>query len=104
MGRRHLSKGDSKAIAKDRIDRLFQLAQAEAVAGKMDRSKRYVGLALRMGERHKVRSGHKRTYCPSCHSYFIPSRNMRARVGKGRVSITCLACGHVTRYPLGKNG
>lgn len=104
MGRRHLGKGDSKAIAKERIEKLFQLAEAEAAAGKMDRSKRYVSLALRMGERHKVRTGHKRTYCPGCHSYFIPSRNMRARVGRGRVSITCLSCGNVSRYPLGKKG
>lgn len=102
MARRHLGKSDSKAIAKDRIEKLFRLAEEEAKASKMDRSKRYVDLALRMGERHKVRAGHKRTYCPDCHAYFVPSRNMRARVRHGRVSITCLSCGHISRFPLGR--
>ncbi len=104
MARRHLGKSDSKAIAKDRIEKLFQLAELEAREGRKDRSKRYVSLALRMGERHKVRAGHKRTYCPECHVYFVPGRNMRNRVGRGRVAITCLDCGHVIRFPLGRSG
>ena len=103
MGRRHVGKRDAKDIAKERIDALFELAESEALKGNHVRSKRYVSLALRMGERHKVRARHKRTYCPSCLSFFIPPRNVRVRTGRGRVSITCLSCGNVSRYPLTKS-
>ncbi len=104
MARRHLGKKDAKGIAADRIEGLFVMARAEAKAGRQDRAKRYVGLALRIGERHKVRPGHKREYCPSCHAYFIPPANVRSRIGAGRVIITCLSCGRILRYPLEPRG
>jgi ribonuclease P protein subunit RPR2 len=100
MGRRHLGKRDARDIAEERIDKLFQLAGSEARGGDDARSRRYVELALRIGERHKVRAGHKRTYCPSCHAFFVPPRTVRVRTGRGRISMTCLLCGHVARYPL----
>lgn len=100
MGRRHLGKRDAKDIARERIDRLFALAEQEVYKGSTVRSKRYVSLALRIGERHKVRTGHKRTYCPECHSFFVPPINVRVRTGRGNISMTCLACGRISRYPL----
>lgn len=100
MGRRHLGKREAKDIARERIDGLFGLAEQEVHQGSVERSKRYVSLALRIGERHKVRTGHKRTYCPECHSFFVPPVNVRVRTGRGNISMTCLACGHVSRYPL----
>lgn len=104
MGRRHVTKRDARGLARERIDRLFELAEIEALGGNDSRSKRYVSLALRMGERHKVRAGHKRTYCSSCHMFFVPPRNIRVRVGKGRVTMTCLSCGHIMRYPTSGPG
>jgi len=100
MGRRHLGKRDAKDIARERIDGLFALAEQEVHKGSAERSKRYVSLALRIGERHKVRTGHKRTYCPKCHAFFAPPINVRVRTGRGNISMTCLACGHISRYPL----
>lgn len=104
MGRRHVGKRDAKDIARERMDRLFELAAKEASAGSTDRAKRYVSLALRIGERYMVRAGRKRTYCPACHSYFVPPRNVRVRTGNGRISMTCLECGHVIRYPMRRSG
>ncbi len=100
MGRRHVGKRDAKEIAKERIDSLFALAGHEARSGDSRRSRRYVSLALRMGERHKVRAGRKRTYCPQCLVFFVPPRNVRIRTGRGWVSMTCLDCGHISRYPI----
>jgi len=100
MARRYVGKRDAKDIAVERIERLFGLAEEEALKGNQVRSRRYVSMALRMGERHKVRAGHKRTYCPECLSFFVPPRNVRVRTGRGRVSMTCLECGHILRYPL----
>ncbi|OGS52423.1 MAG: hypothetical protein A3K75_05615 [Euryarchaeota archaeon RBG_13_61_15] len=104
MARRHVSKRDAKDLAAERVDRLFDLAEASAAAGNDVRAKRYVALALRMSERHKVRAVHKRRYCPECLAFFVPPRNVRVRTGKGRVSMTCLGCGHVIRYPLKGRG
>lgn len=104
MSRRHVGKRDAKDIARERVDRLFELAKEEAVAGNFGRSKRYVALALRMGERHKVKAGHRRTYCSRCLTYFVPPRNVRVRTGSGRLSITCLECGAIARYPLARRG
>lgn len=95
-----MGKRDAKDIAGERIERLFELAAGEARKGNDARGRRYVELALRIGERHKVRAGHKRTYCASCRAYFVPPRTVRVRTGRGRVSMTCLLCGHVSRYPL----
>jgi len=100
MARRHVSKRGAKDIAEDRVDILFDEAAAEARKGNDERARRYVRLALRMSERHKVRARHKRTYCPACHTYFVPPRNVRVRTRSDRVSMTCLSCGNVLRYPL----
>ena len=101
MARRHVGKKDAKDIASERIETLFELARSEARSGNHPRARRYVSLALRIGERHKVRAGHKREYCAKCHSYFIPLVNMRSRTGSRRVIITCLTCGNILRYPIG---
>ncbi len=100
MARRHLGKKDAKEIAAERIEALFAMARSEAANRNAERAKRYVSLALRIGERHKVRAGHKREYCPQCHTYFLPPTNVRSRVRSGRVTITCLSCGNILRYPL----
>jgi len=100
MTRRHVSKKDAKGVAEERVDRLFELAGAAAISGNSARAKRYVALALRMSERHKVPARHKRLYCQACGSYFAPARTVRVRTGKGRVVMTCLECGNVQRYPM----
>lgn len=100
MGRRHVGKADAKEIARERIDRLFELARKEASSSNNKNAQRYVSLALRIGQRHKVSAGHKRTYCPACHSYFLPPWNVRVRTSRGRVVMTCLTCGEVLRVPV----
>lgn len=95
-----MGKRDAKDIARERIEKLFKLAEQEALAGSQARAKRYVTLALRLGERHKVRASHKRTYCPKCLAYFTPPKNLRVRTRRGRVSMTCLECGHIIRFPV----
>ncbi|HIH02079.1 TPA: hypothetical protein HA259_08475 [Thermoplasmata archaeon] len=101
MARRQVSKKDAKRLAEEQVDRLFELAGIEARAGNDERATRYVSLAVRVSERYRVPARHKRTYCPSCHAYFVPPRNVRVRTGDGRVSMSCLRCGHVLRYPIG---
>ena len=104
MARRHVGKRDAVGIAETRIDRLFDLAEEEAKRGDMERATKDISLALRMGERHRVPARHKRSYCPDCLSYFIPSRDVRVRTNRGRMTMTCLKCGRVQRYPIGRRG
>jgi ribonuclease P protein subunit RPR2 len=101
MARRLLSKKNARNLAEQQVDRLFDLAEREARAGDETRAARYVALAMRVSERYKVPARHKRTYCPSCHAFLIPPRNVRVRTGARRVSMSCLRCGHVQRVPLG---
>ena len=103
MARRHLSKKQARGIAEQQVSRLFELAEIEARAGKDERASRYVSLALRVSERYKTPARHKRTYCPSCHAFFVPPRNVRVRTGKRRLSMTCLKCGHIQRLPIGSD-
>lgn len=99
-----MSKKDARNLAEQQVSRLFELAEHEARAGNEERASRYVALAIRVSERYKVPARHKRTYCPSCHAFFVPPRNVRVRTGGGRVSMSCLRCGHVQRYPIGGEG
>ena len=103
MARRRVPKKDAKALAERQVDRLFELAEHEARAGRDERATRYVSLALRLSERYKVPARHKRTYCPSCHAFFIPPRNVRTRTGGRRLSVSCLRCGGVQRLPIGRD-
>ena len=103
MARRHLTKKEARGLAEQQVDRLFRLAEREAWAGKNERAIRYVSLALRVSERYKVPARHKRTYCPSCHAFFVPPRNVRTRTGGRRLSVSCLRCGRVQRMPIGKD-
>lgn len=100
MGRRHVGKGDAKDIARKRIERLFELARKEACSSNDKNAQRYVSLALRIGQKHKVTTGHKRTYCPACHSFFVPPWNVRVRTSRGKIVMTCLKCGEVLRVPI----
>ena len=94
-------KGQERKIARERIERLFRLAEAEALRGNFARANRYVGLGRKIGMRYNVRlpSEFKRRVCKSCHAYLLPPKTARVRVGDSRVATTCLACGTVMRFP-----
>lgn len=90
-------------IAKERIERLFALAE-DAFASDPLRSKRYVTLARRIGMRQRVRiPAHLRArFCRRCSAYLVPGASARVRVQHGKVIVTCLVCGHQKRYPVVK--
>jgi ribonuclease P protein subunit RPR2 len=86
------------------MERLFRLAEREAIARRDGRARRYVELARRIGMRYNVRVPRvfKRTFCRSCGAYLVPAHNARVRVSAGRIAITCLACGAIHRMPYGR--
>ncbi|WP_370573289.1 ribonuclease P protein component 4 [Methanomethylovorans sp.] len=93
------SKNLAKDLAMERIQRLFELADAEYSSNSI-RSDEYVLLARKIGMRYLVRFPRelKVRFCKSCGSYLVPGGNCRIRL-KGRyITISCLKCGNVRRY------
>ncbi len=90
-------------IAGERIALLFEEAERAALRGRIDLADRYVGLARQIGMRYNVTvpAPLRRRACRGCHGYLLPGATSRTRLNRGRATITCLRCGHVTRVPLG---
>jgi len=90
-----------KKIATKHIKRLLELS-LENVEDRPERSRRYVKIARDIIRKHKVKltSDQKRKFCKECNTPLVPGKTARVRVGSGMVSITCLNCGHIQRYPF----
>lgn len=91
---------DERTIARERIERLRELAKAAAREDEPDRAREYVRRARRVAERQRLSL--PRTFtrftCDACDAYLLPGRNARVRTRKGHVVVTC-ECGTQARYP-----
>ncbi len=89
----------TKQIARERIEILFEQARL-AFAEFPDLSDRYVFLARRIAMRQRIRIPRelRRQYCHNCNTYLVPGSNMRVRVHRGNVVVTCLSCNKHARY------
>ncbi len=94
----------SRRLARERIAILFVRA-AEFYPENPAWSNRCVVLARKIGMRHRVRIERplKRRFCRRCSIYLVPGSNARIRIHRGRVVVTCLACGHRSHYPVGRH-
>ena len=90
----------TEEIARERIERLRELARDAAVAGREERARRYVRRARRIAERNRLvlPRSFVRFTCDGCDAYLRPGRNARVRLQDGHVAVTC-DCGHQARYP-----
>jgi ribonuclease P protein subunit RPR2 len=98
MGRRQVS-GDARRIARERIEILF--AQAERFSRSYgEGSDRCVALARRIAMRYRVRIPHhlRWRYCRRCGAFLVPGVNLRVRIHRGKVVVTCLSCRRQKRY------
>ncbi|MGZ4903957.1 MAG: ribonuclease P protein component 4 [Halobacteriota archaeon] len=95
---RRTRKGIADIVA-ERIDRLFDLADAE-FATNSARSDRYVQHARRLAMRYRVKLGKrcKTRFCRSCGAFFVYGTNARVRIKEKRTVITCLRCHRLRRY------
>jgi len=89
----------TKKIARERISVLFGQAR-EAFAAHPERSNRYVELARKIAMRQRVRIDRelRHQYCHHCYAFLVPGSNMRVRVHRGNVVVTCRSCNKKTRY------
>ena len=89
-------------IARDRIDKLLNLAMESSSSGDYDQSKRFVELARLISKRYNQRltKFQRLQICRDCNS-FLNSQNSKNRLSpKGWKIVTCLECGSVSRYGL----
>lgn len=89
----------TKMVAKERIGVLFTRAQ-DAFPEHPERSNRYVALARRIAMRQRVHIDRefRRRFCHHCYAFLVPGRNMRVRVHRGNVVVTCGICNKKMRY------
>jgi len=97
--RKRISQREARMIAQERMERLLRLAEEEGRAGNLERGRRYVTLARRIGMRTNTRMPRGFLYCRQCMSPLIPGKNCTVRLRNNRVTTTCEECGHVHRHP-----
>ena len=89
----------TRIVAKERIRLLFTRAR-DAFRDHPERSNRYIALARRIAMRQRVRIDRelRRQFCHHCYAFLVPGRNMRVRVHRGNVVVTCGICNGKMRY------
>ena len=89
----------TRKIARERIEILFGQALL-AFSAHPERSNRYVNIARRIAMRQRIRIERefRRQFCHHCYTYLVPGKNMRVRVHRGNVVVTCSSCNKKTRY------
>jgi len=88
-----------KKIARERIFVLFTQARL-AFHDHPERSNRYVEIARKIAMRQRIRIDKdlRRQFCHHCYAFLMPGSNMRVRVNRGHVIVTCGLCNKKTRY------
>lgn len=95
------NKGEERAIARDRVARLVELAEEALRAGRDERAHRYAELAWRVKTTYQLRgTAIDGRACRACHAFLQPGRTSRVRLTGGRRTATCLRCGAMRRTPL----
>ena len=92
MAKRHpRDKKIQKTIAKNRINKLFSMAEQKALSGNLDLADRYIEIARKISMRNLVpiSKDFKHRFCKHCYSYLLPDFNCRIRIHKGRIIIYC---------------
>ncbi|MHA2034182.1 MAG: ribonuclease P [Candidatus Thorarchaeota archaeon] len=104
MGRRRKPSLSARRIAKERVNRLWELALETSVHDP-ERTRRYVEIARRVSRRVRERLPRRiaRRVCRGCGTILLPGVNCRVRVRNNRqthVTVTCLRCGTIRRFPV----
>ena len=105
LSRRYQQRQDvMQDLASERIEYLFNQAFARASTN-IDLANRYIHHARRlaMGAKVPIPKRFKRFICHGCKKILVPGQTMRFRLHKRHnygsfLSVTCLQCGHITRY------
>ncbi|HDI06643.1 MAG TPA: ribonuclease P [Candidatus Aenigmarchaeota archaeon] len=93
-------------IAKKRIEKLFKLAEEELKKGNLERTKRYIYLARKIGMKcqYTLPRELKRKFCKKCNMMLIPGISCEVKLNKKTKTkdIKCFNCNYIRRYPYGE--
>ena len=101
-GKNTKKKRIQKTIAKNRVQKLFVLAEKKAFSGDFVLANRYIQIARELSMRYliSIPIHFKRRFCKHCYYYLLPNKNCRIRIHSGRLIIYCYNCKKYTRIPL----
>nr|Q97C23.2 RecName: Full=Ribonuclease P protein component 4; Short=RNase P component 4; AltName: Full=Rpp21 [Thermoplasma volcanium GSS1] len=91
---RLITKKDVYRVANERLYYLFSLAFQTG-------DERYIDLMERIGRRMDITLPQdiKRMYCKKCKK---PYKNVRVRLKKNVITVTCLECGDIRRFQINR--
>ena len=100
--RKQKDKKLQKIIAKNRINKLFVMAEHCAISGKRNLADRYVEIARKISMKYLVPipKQFKRSFCKHCYSYLLSDSTCRIRIHHGKLVVYCYNCKKYTRFPL----
>ncbi|MHA1883233.1 MAG: ribonuclease P protein component 4 [Candidatus Thorarchaeota archaeon] len=93
-----------KRLAQSRIDILWKLA-VDASVNDPKRAREYMQSARKIAQKARIKlpRDYSRRLCKECGTLLVPGRNSRFRVRHNRsthLTMTCLNCGSVRRFPV----
>ena len=99
---KRISKDEAKELTEDRIERLLKTAEDAAVKGDLDLANKCVEKlwAIKLKFRIRLKPNQKKLFCKKCLHFLVDSKTGRFRTREGKLVITCLNCGAVSRQPL----
>ena len=93
-------------IAGKRIEKLFKLAEEELKKGNLDRTRRYIYLARKIGTKcqYTLPKELKKKFCKKCNMLLIPGISCETKLNKTTktMDIKCFNCSNIKRCPYGK--
>ncbi|MDD3407416.1 MAG: ribonuclease P [Methanomicrobium sp.] len=94
-------KSKQKALAKERIICLFDVA-GRFFKTDSSLSQNCIMHARIISMRYRIRipKPYNKRYCRKCYSLLVPGTNVRTRIQRGKVIVTCKTCGNIRRYPI----
>jgi ribonuclease P protein subunit RPR2 len=92
---------ETRRIARERIAVLFEQA-GRFFPVNPAWSDRCVEIARRIAMKQRIRIDreYRRRFCRNCGVFLVPGANMRVRVQRGRVIVTCRICRHQVRFMI----
>ena len=100
--RKNINKQNQKNIAKQRILKLFDMAERAAHSSRLNLADRYVEIARKLSMKHLVPipKKFKRSYCKHCYHYMLPGESCTIRIHRKKIIVHCFYCKKITRFPL----
>jgi len=103
---KRISKDDAKKLAEERIERLLKTGEEAAIKDDLELANKCIEKvwAIKLKFRIRLKPNQKKLFCKKCLHFLVDGKTGRFRTRDGKLVITCLNCGAVSRQPLGKKG